>query len=103
MPGAIVLWALVVATFGSALAETNDVAVRLRELYIQCVRTASLNDFAKAGQKQMAVEQAFQACATEEQAIAVFGRGTGVGSDVISQTIISLKLQLKRDIISRLP
>lgn len=94
---------LALLTSPAPAQDTQAVVGQLRYQYEQCVVRAVANDFSAAGQKDMAVEQAFQACRTEEQAILRLMQVL-VPNDpqFVSTAWLGYKLKVKRDIVSRM-
>lgn len=93
------------ATIVPAMAQDlTSVGAQVRWQYENCVYRAANNEFSRAGQKAMAVEQAFQACLTEEQAvIAVMKAISPTDPQLVSTSWIGFKLKLKQAVISKLP
>ena len=101
--------AIMLASIGLAAwagsSEAQDAGLTLRDRYWVCVRTASNNDWAVKGQPAMAVEQAFQACATEEQALVAYlsaGAQTQAQFSMAAMTMAALKVRIKTEIIAKM-
>jgi hypothetical protein len=83
----------------SAAAEPDTSMAKLRKMYQACVA-----DSVKAGIRRgatdynAAIELAFQACQTEEQAIVADANAAGVSPAQTNQVIIGYKLALKQTI-----
>jgi hypothetical protein len=71
-------------------------AKQLNGQYTYCTFKAYTDYRKTASDKNMAAEQAFQACATEEQALITFAADAGLPSSVVP----NLRASLKHDFIS---
>lgn len=101
-------WALLaccLATNAAAQTKPADAIVVLRDQFIACAKRSALTFYKPSSNRELAVEKAFQACTTEEQAaVATLRAGmSALGPDAAMVTWTRVKLRIKQDIVAALP
>lgn len=76
------------------------VGAQVRDRYQECVTNAAVGLYPSIGQKALAVEQGFQACLTEEQAMLSILRAMSKDPVFVQTSWVGFKMKLKQSIIS---
>jgi hypothetical protein len=100
---AVAFGALVLAAAWPCLAQEKPLLTRLAEQHRDCVYASAVEQRIVQPDKNMAVEQAFLACGTEEAAILAAMRANMVAPDQANILISRHKLRLKRELQRFLP
>lgn len=97
-PAAFIAW----VTFSGPIQGQETMIGRAMQTFVTCARSVASQQYALMRQKEIAVELAFQGCATEEQALYVATVYTGAAPVQARDMIGALKFRLKQQIVSGL-
>jgi hypothetical protein len=100
-PFVIIAWFLSLGPMGSASAQaTNQQVAAVRKNFDDCFYSSVAGQLkiSRTTDYNMVSENAFRACSTEEQALAVLMTAYNVRSDAIAAVLIKIKLDLKKSI-----